>query len=572
MAMICLPKQLTNKFLSGLKDGSINPDKLSDMSSEDRRSFFANIIGEDNAKNVNALFESKLLLQDQRVGMTAWIKQVAGLNPEVQRDLIAKVNNLDDVLSASEQKSFLADLAEKKLGTQLSVDEANKLIALSKEATDAKAKIADGGDRMDYGRKAVAVGNYVNELKDTNKPTFKENLKSQGILKTTLKTGSELAAETKSLKASIEFTALFKQGFGTLMSHPTVWADNAIGMFQNFVKTIGGQNVMDEVKADVNSRPNAINGNYAKMKLATGVIEEEFPSSAPSKIPVVGRAFKASSDAFTSFQYENRADLADLYIKLAEKNGVDLSDPKQLPAMGKLVNSLTGRGTFGPRLEGVATELNNVFFSPRLAKSSYDMLLGQPVFGDGMTGFTQKQAAINLVKMLVTMATVITTANAIKPGSAETNPLSSNFGTIKSGDTKFNISGGNAALVVLAARLATMKTKNSNTGAVTPLNGVGKNGKPVFGGQTVGSTLETYFSNKLSPAASVVNDLYITGTNYQGTKPTIGSEAQNLLTPLQITNYEELSKDPNSANKLLSILANVLGVTAQTSVPTIKKK
>jgi len=68
-----------------------------------------------------------------------------------------------------------------------------------------------------------------------------------------------------------------------------------------------------------------------------------------------------------------------------------------------------------------------------------------------------------------------------------------------------------------------------------------------------------------------VNDLYITGTTFQGTKPTLKGEAENLAMPLQITNAQELQSDPNSANKLLSILASVLGITTDTYAPTPAK-
>lgn len=568
--MICLPKSITQAFRTALKDGTINPDKLSKMSSEERNDFLSDIVGKDNASEVNALFESKLLLKDQQAGMINWAKTVGGLKPEVQSDIISKINNLDTALNPADLKSFLNDLANKKLGTEVTLEEAQKISQMAKDASAAKDAIANGGDRMDYGRKAVALGNYVEGLKKSNAPSYLEQAKTDGVLKTSGKMLSDAAGTAKSLKASIEFTSLFKQGFGTLVTHPSTWFSNGLEMFKNFGRTIGGEKVMDEVKADIQSRPNALNGNYKKMGLAVGNVEEQFPSSLPGKIPVAGRVFDASKNAFESFQYLNRADLADTYLKLAEKNGVDLSDSKQLPAIGKLVNSLTGRGTFGPRLEGAATELNNVFFSPRLAKASYDVLLGQPL-GDGMTKFTQQQAAINLTKMIVTIATVMATANALHKGSAETNPQSSNFGKIKAGDTTFNISGGNAALVTLAARLATMKSKSSTTGAITQLNATGKNGKPVFGGQTVGSVFETYLSDKLSPAASVVNDLYVTGSTFEGTKPTVGSEAQNLLVPLQVTGYEEIAKDPNSANKLLSILANVLGITTSDTIPPAPK-
>ena len=40
------------------------------MTSEERRGLFAGIVGEENARDVNALLESKLLLKDQKAGTT----------------------------------------------------------------------------------------------------------------------------------------------------------------------------------------------------------------------------------------------------------------------------------------------------------------------------------------------------------------------------------------------------------------------------------------------------------------------------------------------------------------------
>jgi hypothetical protein len=192
--------------------------------------------------------------------------------------------------------------------------------------------------------------------------------------------------------------------------------------------------------------------------------------------------------------------------------------------------------------------------------------------GIGLEGdtFTQKQAAINLVKMIVGTSAVLVTANAIKSGSVNFNPISTNFGRIKVGDTTFNVSGGNAAIITLAARMATWKSE-SGTGKVTALNARTKTGAAVFGGATVGSVLETFMTDKLSPAASVVNDLWFTGNTFAGTKPTFGSELQNVAVPLQISGYEEIANDPKSANKLVAILANVLGVTIS-NYPTKAKK
>ena len=83
--MVCLPKDIVKKFIDALKDGTIDPDALSRMSSAERRTFFDGIVGKDSAKDVNALFESKLLLKDQQTGMVNWAREVAGKKPDAVR-------------------------------------------------------------------------------------------------------------------------------------------------------------------------------------------------------------------------------------------------------------------------------------------------------------------------------------------------------------------------------------------------------------------------------------------------------------------------------------------------------
>ena len=55
---------------------------------------------------------------------------------------------------------------------------------------------------------------------------------------------------------------------------------------------------MLSVKADVYSRPNALDGTYKRMKLDVGIdAEEAFPSTFPERIPVIGR-FLRERDCF----------------------------------------------------------------------------------------------------------------------------------------------------------------------------------------------------------------------------------------------------------------------------------
>ena len=53
----CLPTEFVNKFIDALKSGAIDPEKLSKMTSADRREYLGKIVGEADAREVNALFE-----------------------------------------------------------------------------------------------------------------------------------------------------------------------------------------------------------------------------------------------------------------------------------------------------------------------------------------------------------------------------------------------------------------------------------------------------------------------------------------------------------------------------------
>ncbi len=546
--MYCLPRNLANTFIGKLKDGSINPVKLAEMSSEQRRTFFQTFMGEIHAKHTNSLFESKLLLKNQQRGMITWAKTISGLKPEAQRDILSRVNKMTEILNPASEKAFLEDLVAHKLQTKVTITEANKIAELAKVTAEKKETMINGGDRLEYGRAAVAFGNYVNELKENaKKMTISEQLKSP------IKIISDIGGLSRSLKASMDNSALFRQGWKTLWTNPGIWTKNAIKSFSDIARTIGGKNIINEVKADIVSRT-----NYDKMrksKLAIATIEEEFPSGLPERIPAIGRFYKASQDAYTAFLYKQRADIFDKYMEIAEKSGIDIDDKMQLESIGKLVNSLTGRGNLGV-LEPAANVINNVFFSPRLLKSNIDVLTAH-IFDKNVSGFAKKQAAINLVKIISGTSAILVIANAARPGSIDKDPKSADFGKIKIGNTRFDVSGGMASIVTLASRLITNSTKSSTTGLVKQL-GTGE-----YGVSDRLDVVYNFFENKLAPMYSVIKTL-ATGRDWEGKKPTVGSIIEDLFVPIVVTNYKELKDDPQSADMLLAMMAEGLGISTNT--------
>jgi hypothetical protein len=558
--MICLPKDLTEKFLNALKDGTIDPAKLSESSSADRHAIFEKIVGKEHAGDVNAQFESKLLLKNQQAGMITWAKSIGGMKPETLRTILAKVEKMDTILNPTDLKSYLADFAAKRLGIDVTIEEAKQISDLAKTATDAKAAIQSGGDRLDYGRAKVAFDNYVSELKNSHNPSFISKIKGGEVGNVV----SDIAGASKGLKASFDDSAVFRQGWKTMFTNPTIWGKNALQSFSDLIRQFGQKPVMDELQADIQSRPTY--DLMQKAKLDTGTTEEQFPSHIVEKLPLLGRMYKASESAYTGFVYRMRADIFDKYLNIAKTAGIDITDKVQLESIGKLVNSLTGRGYLG-KAELVAGPINNIFFSPRFLKSNLDFLTAHQL-QKGVTPFVRQQAAINLVIVIAGTASVLAIANVIKPGSVETDPRSSNFGKIKVGGTTFDVSGGMASVVVLASRLIPAlwgqgATKSSTTGKITPLN----SGK--FGAQTGMDVIYNFAEGKLSPISGIARDI-LKGQDFNYNKPTLLNETNQLLTPLPITNAVQLYQ-AKDAPTLAGIIADAMGISVNPPNPPKKK-
>ncbi len=559
MAKFCLLKPLADSFKKALHEGRIDPQKLADMSSGDRRTFLEEIVGKDNAHEVNALFEQKSLLKDTQRGMIAWAKEVAGLKPEVRRGMIERIQKLDErILNPTEQKAFLEDLAAKKLGVEVTMEEAQKITELSKNLAEAKTKPpAADGSNIDYGIARRQMENFMREKKTESGKVSMADFRS-AKLKTIGEAAKQTAGVMKSLKASLDVSAWFRQGFKTIFTHPKIWGENVGKSFMEVFKTLArktsDERVMDALVSEIWSRPESLDGTLDRMKLDIGTGEEAYPTSIQEKVPILGRAFKASEVAYNGFLTRLRADIARAEIKKAESMGVNMKDPARAQAIGQMINELTGRSHRGIGKAGDI--VNATMFSPKSLQANIDFIT-RP-FEPGTDSYVRKQAAINLLKVVGGIASTMAIANAVKPGSAELDPTSSDFGKIKVGDTRFDITGGQSSLLTLLARIKTQSSKSSVTGKSTPLgSGYGeKSGSAVIG---------DFFMNKLSPIASEVKRVVVDRADNQGKPLTVGGEFSNAFMPLPISNAIELinSSDSN-AEKVIAMLADTLGVATNT--------
>ncbi len=574
--MFCIPKHLVDKFVSDLKEGKVDFDALFDMDSKQRREYFTEYFGDINSDNVNALFESKMILKHQKKGLIDWVKSVANLKPEAQKDIISRIDKMDKILNPKDSR-FLEDLAAHRLGVAVTMEEAANISSLAKIVKSNEKIMLNSKRReqfgrpteteMDYGLSVVQFEKYYeNIIKKANEETLKNRILE--FLTDPVQMLYVISGSAKAIRASMDNSFIGRQGIrlfylgltGDVRAGKT-WVDTFFKSFNILYNSLKGKPVLDYLRAEILSDPEYT--LMRKAKVATAVIEEEFPIHWPSQIPLIGRLFKASEDAFVGSAYYMRYRTAQQYFDIARNTGIDLTDKFELESIGRLVNSLTARG--GKASNATPSMVNNVFWSPRMIRAHWDTLTG--FRGQKVSAFTKRRAAVNLLRIIMGQAAVLFIASRIFPESVEWDIRSSDFGKIKIGSTRFDISGGSVSMMVLAARASLIignsilgteipETKSTTTGKLNKLN---RNNW----GRTGEDVVVDFIGNKLSPAASITQAL-LKGHTFDG-KPITGLDILEMAgVPLIISNYSELANNTDSANIALALIMEGLGISAQT--------
>ena len=332
------------------------------------------------------------------------------------------------------------------------------------------------------------------------------------------------------------------------------------------IDTFRGKPVMDLLQAQIVSDP-----DYDLMRkagIATATAEEEFPTSWPSKIPIIGKIFEASENAFTFSAYYMRYKTAKALFEVARSQGVDVSNKTELRNMGKFVNSLTARGDWGQKSDKPGF-INAVIWSPKMIKANLDVLILHPTgldFSrkDDASAFAQKQAIESLFRIIAGQAMVLGIASMVLgDDSVEWDPSSANFGKIRVGNTRFDISGGMGAFIVLAARLLPFLVPGWDPMFKSSVTNVKKKIEKGYGKRTGMDILLDFLLNKTAPAASVVRDMF-RGETFGGGDPYDPKEiVKGVGIPITVQTVPELLEDPESAPFLASIILEAYGVGAQ---------
>jgi len=582
MPNFCIPSNKAKEFREALKSGALKISDLVNSESLARQKMLEQFVGTE-AKKISTLIEEKLILKNRETGLKNVLSQLGqiGRYDPMKKAKIAeslsefRAKQQERIFSPKEYESFLGDLAEKILGIDVTRAEAKTIFDLQTSSD----KILENNFnketntwrndkvKMEYGVSKVILDKYIESLKGSDLPlkeilkgrlqefkqAYKEN-KVDAIMNIIGDAVKTITQNSISTVATLDNSFLGRQGLKTLMTHPSAWWEGAKNSFKDIAGTLKGNKMEDALMAELYSDPLYMDGTY-KLADIISKTEEQFPTSLPERIPVVGRLFKASEVAFKGSAQRMRTQLYKQLSKTMEGNKIDMKNPENIKGLGKMINSLTARGKWGKMGEPPIVRM--FLWAPRMLKGNIDVLTAH-MFDKGVPSFVRKEAAINLTKLVVETAIVMTIANAIKPNSAELDPRSSDFGKIKTGDTRFDITGGASSLIVLASRLAMALTgneayKSSSTGVKSKL-GSG------YGQTSMFDVVMDFLTNKTTPPMRVILDI-LKGENFKGEKPTLGKELYSTTVPISIQGMINL-KDNASADRILGVLTDAVGISS----------
>jgi hypothetical protein len=392
----------------------------------------------------------------------------------------------------------------------------------------------------------------IKAVQDYNKVRLEEMLKREGNVKKMGRGVVEAINFTRAMKTSFDVSAVFRQGMFIAVANPVRGAKAVPAMFRALASEMGEAGVM----AEIQSRPNYVNGLYQQGKLflaekGTKLVdmEEAYMSRWAEKVPGVA----ASQRAYTTYLNRLRADSFDAMYKNLSKNEYKPT-LGETTAIGRFINVATGRGNLGAK-ENALVGLNTVFFAPRLVASRFQLILGEPMLRGSMK--TRVAVAKEYAKFLTGVGVIYTLASAAG-ADVEIDPRSSDYGKIKIGNTRIDPLAGLSQATVVLSRVGSGKTKRMS-GELVPIRG---DDIPYGSGNTA-DVIGRFLRTKLSPVVGTGVDI-VAGKDVVNKKVTLADVPEKLLAPLAMNDvYEAMKENGIPAGAALGMLS-IWGMGLQT--------
>ena len=397
-----------------------------------------------------------------------------------------------------------------------------------------------------YNSKKEGLGDDVAELLHENKGTQEDfNLIEQ------------IAGAPRTAMTIADFSAP-RQMAVAFARHPLVTS-------RNYLKSFAQTFSQKKFEASTDEMANAVdqNGrNYSEfmdsvMNLHLPNVAEKASEEAMSsaqlltKVPFYGRVVDASNRGMSSALAHTRFELAKNFIDAA--GGIDnvtkTFSTKELADLGEVLNTITGRGgKKGGFVDRNAGVLSNTLFSGRLWASRLNML--NPVWYTRLSAPARKEALSSLVAFSALLGGTLTAiaATGVEVGA---DPRSADFGKVKIGNTRYDISGGFVQYPRLLSQILTGQKVSSTSGAE----------RDVTAGEILGGFAEGKLNPLLAFAWTIANTLPGDDGNPLMRKDEFGEDVNiaqkgaEMSMPLNVSGMIETSNDVG--DPILGVLMNI---------------
>ena len=606
--LITIAPEVTKLVKSYVEEGITKLDEIVKKAFDE----FSGIVDDLKEKDIHDIIAG---VYNERKGIT---KKEANIELENLRVRAKLLNKLDALLKGEEPKTEKSRIKRnqeiEKFKKEIGIDKLEQLSALIKrnqtETEKIKAKIEKGDFEPEQKRKPLLSDA---EIKKVAPDLYEKAIKSQDELikakreiairrakqmyeqksptEKTIEVFSKSINIPRAIMASLDYSAPLRQAIIATIAHPKISSEALKFMFE----ASANEKIYNRWLDDVHKSPRWDIAEKTKLSITdpeslhVKEMEEAF-QGAPyaEKIPIAGEGIRASERAYVGYLNKIRWDLFNMYADRFEEMGKTFdNNPELYKGLSSFINSATGRGGM-KGLESASPILNWFLFASKLISSRLNMLGLSDVPNLAVRGATfgrygidygfytklPKEVRIEAAKdMLKFVAVGISTLLLIKSLSnltdgnieVETDPRSSDFGKIKSGNTRWDIWGGFQPYARVATQVVLGQRKTTTTREIQELDGKG-----AFG-QTRLTPLATFARGKLAPVPATIINLS-SGRDAGGQPIDFKKEGLKLITPLIVNDLIQGVKDQGVKALFTVGVPSAFGVGVQTFTPKPPKK
>jgi len=347
----------------------------------------------------------------------------------------------------------------------------------------------------------------------------------------------DIANIPRAILATADMSGFLRQGVVYDVSHPVIAAKAMGKTFQFAFSPKAFEQYFKDLPKDKLyplMRKSGLAMTDPSRALATGR-EEAFISRLMQKIPIIGQIIKFSERSYVGFLTKLRVDVFKTFAdEFLSKGYSPVKDRNLFKSTAEVVNTFTGRGNLGS-LNRITPLLNTTFFSPRLIMARFNAL--NPLWYARQPKQIRVKALGDFAKFVAAGVTLLVLIKASGLADVEPDPRSSDFGKIKTGNTRRDIWGGFQQWCRVFAQLITGERKNTATGEIISLS------KEEYPFTTRKEVLLRFIEGKLAPVPALINELISGAKTFEGEDITFETVVREKFIPMYIQDIAEAYAD-----------------------------